>query len=60
MREHSILGCGEWYDERHGVMIHGTTSANRGSCGMRSSMGHIGRSQSSLACMSSSLQKPTT
>ena len=21
MREHSVLGCGEWYDELHGVMI---------------------------------------
>ena len=21
MKEHSILGCGEWYDERHGVLI---------------------------------------
>ena len=22
MKEHSILGCGEWWDERHGVLIH--------------------------------------
>lgn len=21
LKEHSILGCGEWYDERHGVLI---------------------------------------
>lgn len=21
MKEHSIIGCGEWYDERHGVLI---------------------------------------
>lgn len=21
MKEHSVLGCGEWYDERHGVLI---------------------------------------
>lgn len=21
MKEHSILGCGEWYDERHKVLI---------------------------------------
>lgn len=21
MKEHGVLGCGEWYDERHGVLI---------------------------------------
>lgn len=21
MKEHSVLGCGEWYDKRHGVLI---------------------------------------
>ena len=21
MKENSVLGCGEWYDERHGVLI---------------------------------------